>query len=82
MSRVEVTTVEPPAGPARPGGLPLRWIVRHAVTRAEVAAIRHALGLTRGNKSRAARLLRTNYTTLHAKMRRHGISASEFNASA
>jgi DNA-binding NtrC family response regulator len=52
------------------------------VTRAEVEAIRHALGLTHGNKSQAARLLRTNYTTLHAKMRRHGISAQEFYAGA
>ncbi|HEX7786467.1 MAG TPA: helix-turn-helix domain-containing protein [Methylomirabilota bacterium] len=58
----------------------LRRIVSHAVSRAEVEAIRHALRLTQGNKSRAARLLRTNYTTLHAKMRRHGISAREFLA--
>ena len=82
MSSVEVAAMEPAATSVRSSGLSLRQIVTHAVTRAEVAAIRHALGLAQGNKSRAARLLRTNYTTLHAKMRRHGISAHEFLARA
>ena len=41
-------------------------------------ALRRALAATVGNKSQAARLLRTNYTTLHAKMKRYGISAAEF----
>ena len=80
MSGVEVASTELAAGSAAAGGLTLRRIVSHAVSRAEVEAIRHALRLTQGNKSRAARLLRTNYTTLHAKMRRHGISAREFLA--
>ncbi|HEY7203475.1 MAG TPA: helix-turn-helix domain-containing protein [Methylomirabilota bacterium] len=79
MSSVEVA--ESTAAAVGPSGFALRQIVTHAVTRAEVEAIRHALELTQGNKSRAARLLRTNYTTLHAKMRRHGISAQEFLAS-
>ncbi|HEX7212678.1 MAG TPA: helix-turn-helix domain-containing protein [Methylomirabilota bacterium] len=82
MSSVEVAAVEPAATSVHANGFALRRIVTHAVTRAEVEAIRHALGLTHGNKSRAARLLRTNYTTLHAKMRRHGISAQEFLAQA
>ncbi|HEY7249072.1 MAG TPA: helix-turn-helix domain-containing protein [Methylomirabilota bacterium] len=82
MSSVEVAAVEPAATSVRAGGFALRRIVTHAVTRAEVEAIRHALGLTHGNKSRAARLLRTNYTTLHAKMRHYGISAQEFLAQA
>jgi DNA-binding NtrC family response regulator len=56
--------------------------VDSAVTRAEAEAIRRALASTHGNKSHAARLLRTNYTTLHAKMRRYGISAREFQPSA
>ena len=56
----------------------LRRIVDGAVGRAEGAAIRHALTVTQGNKSRAARLLQTNYTTLHLKMKRYGISAREF----
>jgi len=56
----------------------LRQIVGGAVADAEGEAIRRALAATVGNKSQAARLLRTNYTTLHAKMKRYGISAAEF----
>ena len=82
MSTVEVGAMQPAATSVRSNGFALREIVTHAVTRAEVEAIRRALGLTHGNKSRAARLLRTNYTTLHAKMRRYGISAQEFLAQA
>jgi two-component system nitrogen regulation response regulator GlnG len=82
MSSVEVAAEKPAATSVEARGFALRRLVAHAVTRAEVEAIRHALRLTHGNKSRAARLLRTNYTTLHAKMRRHGISAQEFLARA
>jgi DNA-binding NtrC family response regulator len=64
------------------GVFSLRQIVDSAVTRAEAEAIRRALVSTLGNKSQAARLLRTNYTTLHAKMKRYGISAQEFQRSA
>ena len=31
-----------------------------------------------GNKSEAARLLRTDYKTLHLKMKQYGIPAAEF----
>ena len=72
---------QPPAGhdasDAPVGPPPLRRTVARAVARAEVEAIQRALEITQGNKSQAARLLRTNYTTLHAKMRRHGISAQQ-----
>lgn len=68
--------------PMRVGVFSLRQIVDSAVTRAEAGAIRRALTSTLGNKSHAARLLRTNYTTLHAKMKRYGISAREFQRSA
>jgi two-component system nitrogen regulation response regulator GlnG len=68
----------PPAAPMRVGLFSLRQIVDAAVSRAESLAIRRALSSTAGNKSHAARLLRTNYTTLHAKMKRYGISAREF----
>ncbi len=67
-----------PAETLRVGLCSLRQIVDAAVTRAESLAIRRALASTAGNKSHAARLLRTNYTTLHAKMKRYGISAREF----
>lgn len=62
----------------RVGTSSLRQIVGGAVADAEGEAIRRALTATVGNKSQAARLLRTNYTTLHAKMKRYGISAAEF----
>lgn len=64
-------------GPTRPavGAGSLRQIVAAAVARAEGEAIRRALLVTGGNKSQAARLLRTNYTTLHGKMKRYGIPA-------
>ena len=78
------SAVEAPAearAPMRVGVFSLRQIVDSAVTRAEAEAIRRALGSTHGNKSHAARLLRTNYTTLHAKMKRYGISAREFQPS-
>jgi DNA-binding NtrC family response regulator len=54
--------------------------VDDAVAHAEGEVIRRALATTLGNKSQAARLLRTNYTTLHAKMKRYGISAREFQS--
>jgi DNA-binding NtrC family response regulator len=68
----------PAPASSRVGTSSLRAIVDGAVARAEGEAIRRALGATLGNKSRAARLLNTNYTTLHQKMRRYGISAGEF----
>ncbi len=60
------------------GVFSLRQIVDGAVAEAEGEAIRRALAATRGNKSQAARLLRTNYTTLHAKMKRYEISPRQF----
>jgi len=86
-SHPAVESPRPPApaesrAPMRVGVFSLRQILDSAVTRAEVAAIRRALASTLGNKSHAARLLRTNYTTLHAKMKRYGISAREYQRSA
>ena len=49
-----------------------------AVRDAERRAIVQALQTTKGNKSQAARVLRTDYTTLHSKMKRYGISARDF----
>lgn len=71
--------IDPPTSSrARVGTASLRQIVDGAVMQAEGDAIRRALAVTRGNKSQAARLLRTNYTTLHSKMRRYGIGPREF----
>jgi DNA-binding NtrC family response regulator len=70
----------PTRGAAVPTGedLSLREAADLAASRAEREAIRQALETTKGNKSQAARMLRTDYTTLHAKMKRYGISARDF----
>lgn len=56
----------------------LREVAELATVQAERDAIRLALEATKGNKSQAARLLRTDYTTLHGKMKRYSISAHDF----
>jgi DNA-binding NtrC family response regulator len=68
----------PTGGALAVGVFSLREMVEQAVAEAEAHAIRRALASARGNKSLAARLLQTNYTTLHAKMKRFEISAREF----
>jgi two-component system nitrogen regulation response regulator GlnG len=67
------------AAPAVGGELSLREVSEVATADAERRAIRQALEAAKGNKSQAARLLRTDYTTLHAKMKRYGISAGDFH---
>ena len=62
-------------GEVAPGGS-LRDVADQAAHAAERLAIGSALQATGGNKSQAARLLRTDYKTLHVKMRQLGISAS------
>jgi len=64
--------------PAVSGELSLREVSEVATANAERQAIRQALHAAKGNKSQAARLLRTDYSTLHAKMKRYGISARDF----
>lgn len=56
----------------------LREIADAAAACAEQQAILRALQFTSGNKSEAARLLRTDYKTLHVKMKQYGIRASQF----
>ena len=72
-----------PAAAASPVGddLSLREVAELAAADAERHTIRRALEAAKGNKSQAARLLRTDYTTLHAKMKRYGISARDFQES-
>jgi len=72
-----VAACHPPA-PQTLGVHSLRELVEQAVVEAEAQAIRRALDSAKGNKSLAARILQTNYTTLHAKMKRFNISAREF----
>ncbi|TMF48941.1 MAG: sigma-54-dependent Fis family transcriptional regulator [Chloroflexi bacterium] len=56
----------------------LREIADGAAADAEQQAIRRALQVTGGNKSQAARLLRTDYKTLYLKMKEYGIDAAPF----
>lgn len=60
------------------GGLSLRELAELGAAEAEQQAIRDALRVSRGNKSAAARLLKTDYKTLHAKMRQYAIAADEY----
>jgi DNA-binding NtrC family response regulator len=60
----------------------LREIADAAAADAERQAIRGALQAAKGNKSEAARLLRTDYKTLHAKMKQYGVNAALFRESA
>jgi two-component system nitrogen regulation response regulator GlnG len=59
----------------------LKEIADRAAAEAERQAIRLALQATGGNKSEAARLLRTDYKTLHLKMKHYNIEAGAFRAS-
>jgi DNA-binding NtrC family response regulator len=59
----------------------LKDMAERAAAEAERQAIRLALHATRGNKSKAARLLRTDYKTLHLKMKHYAIDAGKFRTS-
>jgi DNA-binding NtrC family response regulator len=68
---------EHPSRPGRPAGS-LRDVAAHAVEAAERHAICEALRVAGGNKSAAARALRTDYKTLHTKIKHLGIDARQF----
>jgi DNA-binding NtrC family response regulator len=65
-------------GELAPGHSSLKEIAGAAAAEAEQQAIRRALEITMGNKSEAARLLRTDYKTLHLKMKHYGVDARRF----
>src|SRR3989454_1219971 len=80
---LSVLPVQPsPAPPLRgePGRVDssLRDIAEAAAADAEQQAIRRVLQVTGGNRSEAARLLRTDYKTLYLKMKQYGIDAGQF----
>ncbi len=64
-------------GAATPSGASLREVAEAASAKAESSAIREALRAAGGNKSHAAKALRTDYKTLHLKMKRYGIAARD-----
>src|SRR5436309_495584 len=84
-----VLPVDPPPATAQtalrgepaPASSSLREIAEAAAAYAEQQAIRRVLQVTCGNKSEAARLLRTDYKTLHLKMKQYSIPAAQFRES-
>jgi len=77
LSACASPTIALPGEPA-PGRSSLKEIAEAAVAGAEQQAIRTALEITMGNKSEAARILRTDYKTLHLKMKQYGVDAGRF----
>jgi two-component system nitrogen regulation response regulator GlnG len=65
--------------PAGTDGRSLKETADEAAREAERQAICEALRVTQGNKSQAAKALRTDYKTLHLKMKHLGIRARDFN---
>lgn len=57
----------------RPVIIPLKQAASHASRDAEKETIKKALSITRGNKSRAAKLLEVDYKTLLTKIKDYGI---------
>jgi DNA-binding NtrC family response regulator len=73
----EVNRERPPAA-AVVAGASLREVALQAAAAAERQAICEALRTAGGNKSVTARALRTDYKTLHVKMKSLGIDARDF----
>lgn len=59
-------------------GLSLKEISQRAAASVEKEVIQRVLRMTKGNKSRAARLLKIDYKTLYYKLKEYGIPAKEF----
>jgi DNA-binding NtrC family response regulator len=67
------------SGPASSAGLSLKQTADAAAREAERQLISETLHATRGNKSAAARTLRTDYKTLHVKMKSLGLRGRDFS---
>ena len=65
-------------GEPMPAGSSLKEVAAAAAAQAEEQAIQWALHTTGGNKSEAARLLRTDYKTLYLKIKQYGIDVRQF----
>jgi two-component system nitrogen regulation response regulator GlnG len=66
------------AGGGAASGRVLKEVAEGAARAAEQRLIREVLRETRGNKSQAARILCTDYKTLHLKMKALGIRAQDY----
>ena len=75
--RLDSASADRPARVADTSAMSLRELAHLAVADVERQAIRDALRACGGNKSQAARLLRTDYKTLHTKMRVYRIAGRE-----
>lgn len=62
-----------PSDPAGPSDAPLSERIRLATDTLEAQIIRQALDAAEGNKAAAARALQVDYTTLHRKLKKHGL---------
>ena len=67
-----------PIGAEPTDGRSLKQVADEASREAERRAISETLRATHGNKSQAARSLRTDYKTLHLKMKALGLKARDF----
>ena len=65
---------QPESGAEFDGSLSLKEVVHHAVAEVERSVLIQVLKQTRGNKAKAARLLKVDYKTLHGKIKSYGIS--------
>ena len=70
----------PPPEAIPPAGASLREIATTAAAGAERRAICDALRIASGNKSAAARALKTDYKTLHVKIKTLGIHARDWDS--
>jgi two-component system nitrogen regulation response regulator GlnG len=78
----EEPRAEMPTGPPSGwDGLSLREIVRRNTAEVERSVLTEVLRKTGGNKAKAARLLKIDYTTLHAKLKQYGIKVDMENSS-
>ena len=75
---VEASPATALRGEPAPAGSSLKEIGEAAAADAEEQAIQRALQTTGGNKTEAARLLRTHYKTLYLKLKQYGIDAGPF----
>jgi DNA-binding NtrC family response regulator len=71
-------SVQASASAFQTGGRSLKEAATAAAREAEREAISETLRATHGNKSQAARVLKTDYKTLHLKMKSLGLRARDF----
>jgi len=76
----QLETTGPAPALARAPDQSLKEVATAAAAAAERQAICETLRATGGNKSRAAKLLKTDYKTLHTKIKQFGIRAIDFSS--